>query len=153
MVRFECLAGARRISRGKSLAMHRQLAVLGVCLLTVIVGGCSGSSSDGDCVAPVLAVSQSTVSPGDEITLTGSYFTVGCNDAGEDAPEPSPTTAPVLWAQEAAPGATVAEASIDEDGELTSTIVVPADAAAGDATVSVSLDGATTAEVSVSVAE
>ncbi|AEI12984.1 hypothetical protein [Cellulomonas gilvus] len=132
--------------------MRRSVMVLSACVLAVLASGCSDTGSGEDCVGAELTASQSTVAPGDELALTGAYFLTGCHDTGEAAPEQDATSAPVLWSQGMREGAQLGEAAIDTRGELTATVTVPDDAAAGEATVSVSLGAGTTAELTLTVA-
>ncbi|MBT0993871.1 hypothetical protein KIN34_06170 [Cellulomonas sp. DKR-3] len=136
---------------------HRRAAsgVLALLVTATLVGACS-SSSDGaadadaagaaaSCEAPQVELSRRTVEAGQAVDVVGTAFLHGCDDAGTAADDAASaartpvamTTLEVVWLQD---GRRTVLASVDADpdaGTFRIAVTVPADAAAGPATVRV----------------
>lgn len=73
---------------------HGTAAGVAGALILCVVTGCAGddqaqTSRGGACAAPTIAVSETTVHPGDEIVVTGEYMFDGCDDYGRVATDAS----------------------------------------------------------------
>ena len=87
---------------------------------------------------PTVSLSASTVKPGEVLTVTGADFFDGCDDTQDD-PEAEPAkNVPVIWVQ-GDTQSTLASLAADGDGVVAGTVTVPAQAQAGEATLSVGI--------------
>jgi len=114
----------------------RALAVA-ILVTSLPVTACTaGSSHDGSCRAPQLALAtqdDATPTPGQSIRITGEYFRVGCNDTGGDpdvgsSADGAPQKDIVVTLER--DGAIVAELLVDAepDGTWTAPLTIPSDA-------------------------
>jgi hypothetical protein len=109
---------------------------------------CLGGSSAASCVAPTVVVDPASARPGEEVTVSGEWFRE-CHDTRQNC-EPVPPVEPlgrqeVVWSQGASEQALFA-VEPDGQGRIHATLVVPADAEPGTASVVV---GGWPAEVTV----
>ena len=107
------------------------------------------------CVAPELEVRPASVEPGGSVTVTGTGFITECNDVitpNEPPPPPSPPETGIEIAFVQGDDIDVlATVSADASYRFIVTVIVPADATAGEATVRAVGDSLSEAEVAVTV--
>lgn len=118
------------------------LALTGFLLLAL--AGCAGATTPAEtsapedqdvtsaqaCAAPTLSLSPDRGVPGVEIAVSGAGYLV-CEDTGEQGSEPDPvSTVDLYWVQD---GETInlGEAQVAQDGTLSGSFTVPADAETG----------------------
>lgn len=114
-------------------------------LPAVALTACSSSGHVGDgggaaasCVAPLVVLSTDQVAAGDPLTVTGEWWTDGCNDTGQSAGvQAGAIDVPVVFVQS---GREVELTTVDGTGqrfEVRADVTVPADAVPGQAAIAV----------------
>ncbi|MCZ7536912.1 MAG: hypothetical protein M5T61_14105 [Acidimicrobiia bacterium] len=92
------------------------------------------------CVGPEIGLSATEVVAGDTITVSGSYFFVGCNDTsapGEESPLPNVPDAGIgIVFEQGGVASTLATVDAGADFNFSTDVLVPLTAVPGDAVIS-----------------
>ncbi|MFE7404737.1 hypothetical protein [Isoptericola sp. NPDC057559] len=133
------------------------LALPAVLTVALLAAGCAptGTSAGASCAAPAVDVEDGALTAGGAVRLAGTAFVEGCADfqgVSDGEPLPAESTAPmsdlaVRWVQ-GTHDVELATVDADAHGEWSAVVMVPDDAAPGDAVIRV----APAADVAVTVA-
>ena len=107
----------------------RSKAVAGAVVVAFLLTGCSGSG-EPSCVQPQTSLSDTSLSPGESVTVSAPYQWVDCYDTGQGGNPPPMKQVSVWWRQEGAE-AKLGTAVPDRDSFATMVVQVPVGAKAG----------------------
>lgn len=123
----------RRVTASLALTGAALLA-LAACATTPDAGPSSDApdvTSAQACAAPTLSLSPDRGAPGAEIEVEGEGYLV-CEDTGQQVSEPDPVSAVDLHWVQGGETVNLGEAQVAEDGTLSASFTVPADAEPGE---------------------